>query len=631
MQTTLSKSYLCYVLTLCWAISPVNTNGELLQRAEIVTDQGQLPQNESMMVFAVEPIAVGPGQTGAFNDLSQVAWEKPGSMGVDDYVHFKEAWYLSTNPWPYQGAGYLHLFPTKFPDSERKYTQARLFATPGEYEPTSICIWPKTNATGVKVTVSDLANDQGKTISSEAVDVRIVKWLYVPTEFDIESKIIEQTAFLPLVLLHDDSLIKPVNAAGDSGATGRNLLLAHPAKFTDSETLQPFDLFVGELRQLWLTIHVPKDTPAGIYNSRITVTADEHHVELPLVLHVLPFELSTSPWTCWMYYAGGYQTIKDIADKPEQLQQKEPLVYESWRSGQKDFVHSFYKSDQQMEHDLIDMREHGVTSAAFYCPVERALKLVKSAGFGDKKTFLSVDKVDAADGSVEKVLAQGYTDVYVAGMDEPDIIGLLTLEREVETRTKIGAKCWTNLGNGRAALQARTLPVHGNHRTLHTNHSEIAAWRKAGRAATVYGSPYPWLQRHALGFRIAYGLGVWRYGYSGSFDFAYQWHGSSPWDFFTLDTNEGFQIGYTLPTTGKPVATLKWECFREGQDDLRYLSTLMNKIQSRAAIDTEDEKVKAANEYLAQLKAAPHLIVTGQRDLQSIRLEMIKHIVELSD
>ena len=76
---------------------------------------------------------------------------------------------------------------------------------------------------------------------------------------------------------------------------------------------------------------------------------------------------------------------------------------------------------------------------------------------------------------------------------------------------------------------------------------------------------------------------------------------------------------------------MKWECFREGQDDLRYLSTLMNKIQSRAAIDTEDEKVKAANEYLAQLKAAPHLIVTGQRDLQSIRLEMIKHIVELSD
>ena len=606
------------------------------QRAKVVAEKDQLPQNESMMVFAVEPVDIGTGQADALKDLSKSKWEKPGSMGGEDYVYFKEAWYLATNPWPYQGSGYLYLFPRRFPDTERKYAEARLFAAPGEDEPTSICIWPKTNAMDVMVTVGELTNDGGHRIGGDAIDVRIVKWLYVPTEFDAESKTVQQTAFLPLVLLHDDGLIKPVSASGDSGASGRNMLFVTPTEFADSETLKPFDLVKGELRQLWLTVRVPDGAAAGVYKAQITVRAGEQTVELPLVLHVLPFKLSPSRWTCWMYYAGGFRAIEDMEDQAEQLQEAEPLVYQSWRSGQQGFVHSFYKSDQQIEHDLMDMQAHGVTNVAFYCPVERALKLVKSSGFGDGKTFLSADEVDAEDGSVAKVLEQGYTDVYVSGadfdnIDEVDIIGLLTLEREIETRANVGAKCWANMGQGQASLHAKRWSVHGNHRTLHTSRSEITAWREAGRAATVYGSPYPWLQRHAQGFRVAYGLGMWRYGYSGSFDFAYQWHGRWPWDFFTLDTKEGFQIGYTLPTAGKPVATLKWECFREGQDDLRYLSTLLDKIDARKAASTEDEKSNAASEYLEQLQAAPQLIITGQRDLQSVRMEMVKHILELSD
>ena len=615
---------------------PVAAADTMPQRASVVAEKDQLPQNESMIVFAVEPIDIGTGQAAAFEDLSKSEWEKPGSLGVEDYVYFKEAWYLATNPWPYQGPGYLYLFPNQFPESERKYAEARLFAAPGEYEPASICIWPKTKAMDVLVTVGDLTNDEGDRISCDAVDVRIVKWLYVPTEFDAESKTVQQTAFLPLVLLHDGGLIQPVSALGDSGASGRNMLLVPPTEFADSDELKPLDLFPGELCQLWLTVHVPDSAVSGVYKAQISVRAGEQSVEFPLVLHVLPFKLSASRWTCWMYYAGGFREIEDMEDSAEQLRKSEPLVYQSWRSGQKGFVHSFYKSDEQIGHDLMDMKAHGVTSAAFYCPVERALKLVKSSGFGDDKTFLSADEVDAEDGSVAKVLAQGYSDVYVSGIDEPNLIGVLTLEREIETRANVGAKCWANMGRGQGALHARKLSVHGNHRALHTSRSEITAWREKGNAATVYGSPYPWLQRHALGFRVAYGLGMWRYGFSGSFDFAYQWHGSWPWDFFTLDTTEGFQIGYTLPTAGKPVATLKWECFREGQDDLRYLSTLMDKIDARSLAAAEDgkaddEKTKAAREYVQQLKSAPQYIISGQRDLQSIRLEMVKHILELSD
>ena len=100
------------------------------------------------------------------------------SMGVDDYVYFKEAWYLVMNPWPNQRSGFLYLFPRRFLDTERKYAEARLFSAPGEYEPTTIYIWPKTKSMDVMVTVGELTCDEGHRIDGDAVDVQIVKWLY---------------------------------------------------------------------------------------------------------------------------------------------------------------------------------------------------------------------------------------------------------------------------------------------------------------------------------------------------------------------------------------------------------------------------------------------------------------------
>jgi len=114
------------------------------------------------------------------------------------------------------------------------------------------------------------------------------------TEFDVVRKTAQQTAFLPHVLLRDDGLIKPVITLGDSSASGRNMLFVPPTEFADREALKPFDLFKGERRQLWLTVHVPDGAASGVYKGEITVRAGEQTVELPLVLHMLSFKIS--PW-----------------------------------------------------------------------------------------------------------------------------------------------------------------------------------------------------------------------------------------------------------------------------------------------------------------------------------------------
>ena len=46
------------------------------QRAKVVAEKDQLPQIESMTVFAVEPIDIGPRQADVLKDLSKSKWGK---------------------------------------------------------------------------------------------------------------------------------------------------------------------------------------------------------------------------------------------------------------------------------------------------------------------------------------------------------------------------------------------------------------------------------------------------------------------------------------------------------------------------------------------------------------------------
>ena len=77
------------------------------------------------------------------------------------------------------------------------------------------------------------------------------------------------------------------------------------AQIHDASSLQPFSLKANENKQIWLTVHVPNNTPAGDYYGDITITAPS---EIPVIMNfsvtVVPFDLEPPPLEYAIYYRG---------------------------------------------------------------------------------------------------------------------------------------------------------------------------------------------------------------------------------------------------------------------------------------------------------------------------------------
>ena len=123
------------------------------------------------------------------------------------------------------------------------------------------------------------------------------------------------------------------------------------------------------------------------------------------------------------------------------------------------------------------------------------------------------------------------------------------------------------------------------------------------------------MHRSALQYRLNYGLRLWQWGFSGSCNFAYQWLlGQNRWD-----SLEALKLGCTLPVSqGEPVPTTKWETMREANDDLRYLSTLLDCLDTRKKAHRDDPVAKTTGDWLAHLYEGDQL-VTETKSIQDHR------------
>lgn len=75
----------------------------------------------------------------------------------------------------------------------------------------------------------------------------------------------------------------------------------------------------NQSQPLWLEVHVPTDTPAGVYDAKLKVTGGNHSVELPVVLHVWDFKvpaerhLSIINW--WSFPGKGFKHVKAYSEE----------------------------------------------------------------------------------------------------------------------------------------------------------------------------------------------------------------------------------------------------------------------------------------------------------------------------
>ena len=94
------------------------------------------------------------------------------------------------------------------------------------------------------------------------------------------------------------------------------------------------------------------------------------------------------------------------------------------------------------------------------------------------------------------------------------------------------------------------------------------------------------------------------------------------WNHFD-GTSEDFNIAY--PTVNGAIGTLPLEALREGVDDVRYATLLMQRIAQTRQHGVADAKV-VANDAFEWIEAEPFLVA----DLDAVRDKMIGYIMKLS-
>ena len=144
------------------------------------------------------------------------------------------------------------------------------FAAPGEFEPATLCISAQKDLGIVAVELSDFAGDKGQPgISRENVSIGVVRcW-----------------------------------PQRDSSWGGRGEYHVVP-EMIEPPSGRASRVQAGRLKQWWLTVHVPPDTPAGRYRMSLTIRPENAP---PTVLEwrllVLPFQLSRPAdkhWGTWL-------------------------------------------------------------------------------------------------------------------------------------------------------------------------------------------------------------------------------------------------------------------------------------------------------------------------------------------
>lgn len=197
--------------------------------------------------------------------------------------------------------------PDLLPEDGEISDQLSVISAQGEFEAASFVLAPLGDVDAVTFTVSDLTGEKS-TIPANAVDLRVVKtWYQGGTAWYSYFADSSKSVLVPELLLHDENLIRV-----DHARKGNSLRIDYPdgtkyvdisnipaTKFNtyvepvaDSPTLLPIALRQGESKQMWLTSHVPSETPAGTYTGTIDIFADGISAgQISLTIRVLPFEL----------------------------------------------------------------------------------------------------------------------------------------------------------------------------------------------------------------------------------------------------------------------------------------------------------------------------------------------------
>lgn len=456
----------------------------------------------------------------------------------------------------------------------------RAFVTPGQYEPLWFSVYSlKPFAALSAALTAPLTSESGDTLPDALVSVRYLRdWpqlrsLYVNTTYYVTPELLEAKPSLEL-----------------------------PAE---------------QSRTIWLTLRPPASAKPGLYRSTVRVTsAGQSVLEVPVELRVLPFTLITPRDRYWaMYSTSGVrwgklsddalraelldykehginsvvmdlmnQTAAGITVKGDTVKVEHPQLVRFQRIRKEVGLPGplILLAGPRLENQLVGARGQKVES--FFGPLPQQKDPVFNAQFRDVLTQL--DRIIKETGQDTPGVANGYTDWYFAGIDEPGV-AVGRYERalwEFQQARQANIKTWTTLHGPFSQTIGPWTNVPVFHRAWSVCDAKTNAARAQESAALnqdywVYGGgAYENQEGNMIQNRHHNGVLMYRAGLAGFANWTYQWPSGNPMsDFYSGEKNipgKKAMITHIDPATGQIIPTLQWEGTRAGIDDYRYFFTL---------------------------------------------------------
>ena len=523
------------------------------------------------------------------------------------------------------------ILPTTFPLPGNPSTTTQITACRGEYEPASFVFRSTTrDVDNLKFFSSDLVGESGS-ISKANVDIRFVKvWFQAGGGWNTIglSHLGTTKVLVPELLLKDDGLVqldedsksnflrlkfpsgnKLVSISEPSSIHGRIQSSVLEFPINDTTEIQPIALRRNEAKQLWITVHVPQNAKSGSYKGSIALTDDTGPLgQLEINLLVLPFNLHAPKIQYSIYYRGTLSQTPTISSE--------------------------HKGHTQFIAELNNMLAHGVRNPTVYHRLDRAelsetLKIRKLVGMDNPSLFYLGTGTGNPESNKElnmlkrrlKVLKEiasehGIETIYLYGIDEAKGEKLASQRKAWELVHSEGVKVFSAGSSDAFSVAGDLLDLLVMAGKLQGMQAQN--FHRAGHKIFSYANPQTGPENPEL-FRRNYGLELWRSDYDGAMPYAYQDSMGFIWNDFDHALRDH---NFTYPTVDGVIDTLAWEGFREGVDDVRYVTTLEDLIEELPSPHTPPA--------LEALKFLEDLRVSLPSNLGEARSIIVYHLLQLS-
>ena len=386
----------------------------------------------------------------------------------------------------------------------------------------------------------------------------------------------------------------------------------------DSATLQPFILDSVRHKLIYGILNIPDNAMPGIYTSRFKFMDDNYNElkSFDINIEILPFVLDSSRLDYSLYYEARLTSG----------------AIPSFISGN--------KTEKQMKIELQDMKDHGVlypTCYNFADYLGKSLKLRNEIGLPKDKFFTlgfhtGSNSSSSALASLTLKIKQwkdslnhyGYdtTNLYIYGIDEGSItqlqqqIPVWKHVRSLNSKIFVAGYYYTFETVGSLL---NTL-VYSKGPLAFDAEQQVANFHSGGNKIYAYNCPQVGVENPYV-YRKNFGCLLWKMGFDGAMNWAYQRNEGAFWnDFDSRPISPGNfrEQAFTYPTTNGIVKTIAWEGFREAINDVRYISTLLNK---RDYLQQNGYDVSALNTWINNINC--------NNNLELLRDEIIDKILEL--